>query len=162
MSDRAERLKALRAKAGRSTSATAVPEESLKDAVNFRNYTPKDDSLVGGDVDENDDGPSSKRQKTDDDIIDGGEDVEPKSAIEQALEEAKRAQLEQRGEGGEALAGLAPKKINWDLKRDAQGRLDKLEKRTQRAIIGLLKERLEREAEEEDEDEEDEEDGSLD
>lgn len=36
--------------------------------------------------------------------------------------------------------------MNWDLKRDIQGKLDKLERRTQKVIIELLKERLEREA----------------
>ena len=40
----------------------------------------------------------------------------------------------------------APKKINWDLKRDIQDKLKKLEKRTQKAIVEMLKERLEKEA----------------
>ena len=39
------------------------------------------------------------------------------------------------------------KKVNWDLKRDIQHKMDKLEKRTQRAIVQLLRERLEKEAE---------------
>ena len=38
------------------------------------------------------------------------------------------------------------KKVNWDLKRDIQHKMDKLEKRTQRAIVQLLRERLEKEA----------------
>ena len=33
---------------------------------------------------------------------------------------------------------LAPKKPNWDLKRDTAKKLDKLERRTQRAIYDLL------------------------
>ena len=41
---------------------------------------------------------------------------------------------------------VAPRKINWDLKRDIQPKLDKLERRTQRAIVALLRERLEQEA----------------
>ena len=53
------------------------------------------------------------------------------------------------GAGG-ALASLAPQKVNADLKRDIKGKLDRLERRTQRALVDLLKERLEREAEEED------------
>ncbi|GMI37521.1 hypothetical protein TrRE_jg12209 [Triparma retinervis] len=162
MADRAARLKALRAKAGRS-KGPSESTESKSQGLKLRNYTPSDENLGRGDVDENDESsPASKRQKKEGEM-EGGEEVEPKSAIEQALEEAKRAQLEMRGPGDE-IAALAPKKINWDLKRDAQGRLDKLEKRTQRAIIGLLKERLEREAEEEGEEseEEEEEDGELD
>jgi hypothetical protein len=40
---------------------------------------------------------------------------------------------------------LAPKKPNWDLKRDVARKLDKLEKRTQLAIIEMLKEQQEQE-----------------
>ena len=40
-----------------------------------------------------------------------------------------------------------PKKVNWDLKRDIQGKLDRLERRTQRSLVELLRERLEKEAE---------------
>jgi coiled-coil domain-containing protein 12 len=42
-----------------------------------------------------------------------------------------------------------PKKVNWDLKRDVEKKMQKLEKRTQRAILDLLRERLQRQAEEE-------------
>jgi coiled-coil domain-containing protein 12 len=41
---------------------------------------------------------------------------------------------------------VATRKVNWDLKRDVQYKMEKLERRTQRAIVGLLRERLEREA----------------
>ncbi|GAB2294471.1 hypothetical protein Dimus_028677, partial [Dionaea muscipula] len=35
---------------------------------------------------------------------------------------------------------IAPKKPNWDLRRDVQKRLDKLERRTQKALCKLLEE----------------------
>ncbi|KDP45824.1 hypothetical protein JCGZ_17431 [Jatropha curcas] len=35
---------------------------------------------------------------------------------------------------------IAPKKPNWDLRRDVQKKLDKLEKRTQKAIYKLMEE----------------------
>lgn len=35
---------------------------------------------------------------------------------------------------------IAPKKPNWDLRRDVQKKLDKLEKRTQKAIFQLMEE----------------------
>lgn len=35
---------------------------------------------------------------------------------------------------------VAPKKANWDLKRDVEGKLELLEKRTQRALILLQQE----------------------
>ena len=36
------------------------------------------------------------------------------------------------------LLSVAPKKANWDLRRDVQPKLDKLERRTQRAMIQLM------------------------
>ncbi len=35
---------------------------------------------------------------------------------------------------------LAPKKANWDLKREIQPKLDKLERRTLRALIEIAQE----------------------
>jgi len=40
------------------------------------------------------------------------------------------------------LLSLAPRKVDWDLKRNIAKKLDKLEKRTQRAIAELIRERL--------------------
>ncbi len=40
------------------------------------------------------------------------------------------------------ISSLAPRKVDWDLKRDISKKLDKLEKRTQRAIIELIRDRL--------------------
>jgi coiled-coil domain-containing protein 12 len=45
-----------------------------------------------------------------------------------------------------AAAAAAPRKANWDLKRDIAPRLGILERRTQRALVELLRERLERDA----------------
>ncbi|OVA07409.1 mRNA splicing factor [Macleaya cordata] len=38
------------------------------------------------------------------------------------------------------FVNIAPKKPNWDLRRDIQKKLDKLERRTQKAIIQLAEE----------------------
>ncbi|XP_057862048.2 uncharacterized protein LOC131070500 [Cryptomeria japonica] len=38
------------------------------------------------------------------------------------------------------IVNIAPKKPNWDLRRDVQKKLDKLDRRTQRAIIELMQE----------------------
>ena len=40
---------------------------------------------------------------------------------------------------------LAPRKPDWDLKRDVAPKLDKLERRTQKAIAELIRERLKEE-----------------
>jgi len=47
------------------------------------------------------------------------------------------------GKTNDELLALAPKKPNWDLKRDIEKKLEALEKRTQRAIVLLLKQKLE-------------------
>lgn len=35
---------------------------------------------------------------------------------------------------------MAPKKANWDLRRDVAKRLKKLERRTQRALVAIMQE----------------------
>lgn len=41
------------------------------------------------------------------------------------------------------MFNLAPKKPNWDLKRDIEKKLEKLDSRTQRAIYEIIRQRLE-------------------
>ena len=41
---------------------------------------------------------------------------------------------------------MAPRKPDWDLKRDAAKKLEKLERRTQRAIAELIRDRLKNES----------------
>lgn len=38
------------------------------------------------------------------------------------------------------FVNIAPKKPNWDLRRDVQKRIEKLERRTQKAIYQLMRE----------------------
>lgn len=40
------------------------------------------------------------------------------------------------------ITNLAPRKPDWDLKRDASKKLERLERRTQKAIAELIRERL--------------------
>ena len=66
--------------------------------------------------------------------------------------------------GGETM-NVAPRKPNWDLKRDVAKKMERLNRMTQKAIVELLREKLAREAEEgssgseEEEEESDEEEG---
>ncbi|KAL7456463.1 hypothetical protein ACHAWC_007972 [Mediolabrus comicus] len=135
-----------------------------KPALSFRNYVPKDGSLdnnkpAAAAAANNNDGNASKRQKTsssnnskynDDD----GDINKPKSALELALAKTNRESREAAGHNvGDAgtwskVTPISTKKDNWDLKRDIQQKMDKLERRTQRAIVELLRERLEKEARE--------------
>ena len=43
------------------------------------------------------------------------------------------------------FTNLAPRKPDWDLKRDIAPKLEKLERRTQKAIAELIRERLKEE-----------------
>ena len=141
-----------------------VEVNNNKPALSFRNYVPKDGNLDNNKpaaaAAANNDGNASKRQKTsstsnskyNDD--DDGDINKPKSALELALAKTNRESREAAGHNvGESgtwskVTPISTKKVNWDLKRDIQQKMDKLERRTQRAIVELLRERLEKEARE--------------
>jgi coiled-coil domain-containing protein 12 len=163
--DRKARLAALAA----ARAASAAPKESTqsesaetltkggddtKKQINFRNYVPKDETLDKSEPPTKRKRVSDKSDGADNDPSIPKEDV--KTELELALEEAKAdtAVLNEASQGqvsSEPVSSVvaAPKKANWDLKRDIVKKLNRLEKRTQKAIVDLLRERLEREAEEE-------------
>lgn len=158
MADRKARLAALAAKAGRSTTEPNNNSDDgndqqvtdTKPTIQFRNYVPKDQSLDASsttqmDVDD-DTKPQSKKQKTN-----TTKEESSKSALEIALAKTSRESREAAGQnvgsgGWSTVLPVTTKKVNWDLKRDIQSKMDKLERRTQRAIVDLLRERLEKEA----------------
>jgi coiled-coil domain-containing protein 12 len=167
MDDRSARLAALAAKAGRSSQQPSIDggghdqedaSSSSKPTITFRNYVPKDPSLevkssTGETPLDNAHGDdaellsTNKRQKRS-----SSEKTTKQTALELALAKTSRESREAAGQnvgtngGWGSITAVATKKVNWDLKRDVQHRLDRLEKRTQRAIVELLRERLEREA----------------
>jgi len=96
------------------------------------------------DDNDNDHHQHPQRRHTEKDAI-AKKEEEEKSPLELALEAAK-AEISLPRNEQDLLIMAAPKKINWDLKRNIQPKLDKLEKRTQRAIVELLRQRLEHEA----------------
>eukprot|EP00571_Detonula_confervacea_P003350 CAMPEP_0172325598 /NCGR_PEP_ID=MMETSP1058-20130122/54449_1 /TAXON_ID=83371 /ORGANISM="Detonula confervacea, Strain CCMP 353" /LENGTH=173 /DNA_ID=CAMNT_0013042187 /DNA_START=27 /DNA_END=548 /DNA_ORIENTATION=- len=160
MTDRKARLAALAAKAGRTQQPISSANDSGNDqeanegskpTLSFRNYVPKDASLDASAAALDADGAQqlSKRQKTSDPSKETS--APPKSALELALANTSRESREAAGQnvgagGWSKVTPMSTKKVNWDLKRDIQHKMDKLERRTQRAIVGLLRERLEREA----------------
>ncbi|XP_064594991.1 coiled-coil domain-containing protein 12-like [Liolophura sinensis] len=124
---RKERLKALRNRQNKTPVDGEPPEkkalgdsewETLPKPV-FRSYKPADDSLKESTL------PKIKP-----------EDVTEK--IKNQLEAGKEEDLAKEID----LTNLAPRKPDWDLKRDVAKKLEKLEKRTQRAIAELIRERL--------------------
>jgi coiled-coil domain-containing protein 12 len=129
MTDRKDRLAALSAKAGRSKQHESSNESNEASKLSFRNYTPTDASLVQSSQDAELPSPAKKKLK-----------------IEEALKQAQDEVKKEFSTTPDAV-GVA-KKINWDLKRDIELQIDKLERRTQRAMVMLLKEKLTKEADE--------------
>ncbi|KAF7099165.1 hypothetical protein CFC21_100840 [Triticum aestivum] len=98
-------------------------EDNGEVPLKFRNYLPHDERLRGGKV-----APLSL----------------PKFEDPIAADAAEPKQLEN------PFGNIAPKNPNWDLKRDVQKRIDKLEKRTQKALAEIaLEQQKEKEALEE-------------
>ncbi|KAM5292416.1 coiled-coil domain-containing protein 12 [Ctenodactylus gundi] len=126
---RKERLKALRERTGRKDKDDGEPQvKQLKDEeeegekhreLRLRNYIPEDEDL--------------KRRR-----VPQARPVAVEEKVKEQLEAAKPEPVIQEVD----LANLAPRKPDWDLKRDVAKKLEKLEKRTQRAIAELIRERL--------------------
>ncbi|KAM9308861.1 coiled-coil domain-containing protein 12 [Gastrophryne carolinensis] len=113
---RKERLLQLRKKRVRDGEDCIHPSgRELK----LRNYTPQDDSLKVRQV------PQAKPVSVEEKVQEQLEAAKPEPIIEEV-----------------DLTNLAPRKPDWDLKRDVAKKLEKLEKRTQRAIAELIRERL--------------------
>ncbi|XP_015669789.1 coiled-coil domain-containing protein 12, partial [Protobothrops mucrosquamatus] len=87
--------------------------------LKLRNYIPEDVELKERVV------PNAKPASVEDKVKEQLEAAKPELIIEEV-----------------DLANLAPRKPDWDLKRDVAKKLEKLEKRTQRAIAELIRERL--------------------
>lgn len=125
---RKERLNAL--KRGELKSLTSDDSKNNSDEADlafpkpiFRNYTPKDEALKPG-------------------ILPKPNLIEIEAEVKEQLESGKPAPLIEKEID---LATLAPQKIDWDLKRDAEKKLKILEKRTQRAIVDIIRSRLKQE-----------------
>uniref|UniRef100_A0A3Q2PP06 Coiled-coil domain containing 12 n=1 Tax=Fundulus heteroclitus TaxID=8078 RepID=A0A3Q2PP06_FUNHE len=103
------------AKARAQEQVEHVNQKELK----LRNYTPEDEELKERQV------PKAKPASVEEKVKDQLEAANPEPIIEEV-----------------DLANLAPRKPDWDLKRDVAKKLEKLERRTQRAIAELIRDRL--------------------
>lgn len=121
---RKERLRALREKnsAVKGTeeghNGDASAHEALPKPV-FRSYKPEDETLKEAVIPE----------------------VSP-AAIEEEIKEKVAVGKPEDLAKDVDLASLAPRKPDWDLKRDVSKKLEKLDRRTKRAIAELIRERL--------------------
>ncbi|KAL1239032.1 Coiled-coil domain-containing protein [Trichinella pseudospiralis] len=100
------------------TESTAKENTEAKSLV-FRNYMPVSENLKA----------VAREPAKPEDVIE-----ELRDDIEQATNDDNSGEID--------LNSLAPRKIDWDLKRDLQLKLDKLERRTQKAIVQIISERL--------------------
>eukprot|EP00123_Amoebidium_parasiticum_P012016 comp21063_c0_seq2/m.28350 comp21063_c0_seq2/g.28350 ORF comp21063_c0_seq2/g.28350 comp21063_c0_seq2/m.28350 type:complete len:158 (-) comp21063_c0_seq2:438-911(-) len=113
--DRKARLLALRAQVkGEKRPHSEVEEEG---AIKLRNYKPQNEDMAVGE-------PAAPEQ--------------PKLAL---VEQDKVDESEPFVDTVD-ITKLAPRKPTWDLKRDLEKKIQKLERRTQRAIAELVAERL--------------------
>ncbi|KAI8051056.1 mRNA splicing factor [Gilbertella persicaria] len=121
---RKERLAALRKRklGDESNRSTSDAEKTLK----FRSYTPHDEQLL------------QHVEIATPDTIGNTVEEETKHLTKETLAQAQEKQKEEVD-----LFNLAPKKPNWDLKRDVEKKLEKLDRRTQRAIYEIIRIRLE-------------------
>ncbi|KAK3824003.1 MAG: mRNA splicing factor [Linnemannia elongata] len=92
-------------------------------SMSFRNYTPVNESLKD----------QESKITTSADI---GDTIEKK--MEGVVEKVIQEEDEKRAKDVDIFT-LAPKKPNWDLKRDIEPKLLKLEKRTRAAVIELIR-----------------------
>lgn len=128
---RKERLMALKRKLGGEHQqgegqAGETDQEGLPTPV-FRSYKPVTEELSGNVL-----APAEPSN-----VVDGIGDV---------LELAKETKIIEELD----FMNLAPRKPDWDLKRDIAKKLEKLERRTARAIGEIIRERLKQEEGEED------------
>lgn len=117
----------------------ATSEEPVAKKPKFRNYQPFDKKLA------NDETTSSIVEKSNEENIkkkiksvEDSDDAHPvvkKTLLEEELEKAQNEEI-----------NLVPKKVNADLKQQIVGKLEKLKRRTQKAIVEILREKLSMEA----------------
>ncbi|XP_054245923.1 coiled-coil domain-containing protein 12 [Indicator indicator] len=132
---RRERLRALRQRTLQNQDSGEPENKKLREdeeeetvkhkEIKLRNYDPEDEELKKRKV------PQAKPASVEEKVKDQLEAAKPEPIIDEV-----------------DLANLAPRKPDWDLKRDVAKKLEKLEKRTQRAIAELIRERLKGQEEE--------------
>ncbi|XP_051162082.1 coiled-coil domain-containing protein 12 [Leptopilina boulardi] len=114
---RKERLAALKRK-NEVSNEKLEPSKKLP-TPKFRSYRPQDESL---------------KEKILDDAKPGDVESEVAEQLKAATTKAVIEELD--------IHNLAPRKPDWDLKRDVDKKLEKLERRTQKAIAELIRDRL--------------------
>ena len=117
---RKERLAALKRKLGQGDKSDEANEaEGALPTPVFRSYKPVNDDLA-------------------ENALDPAEPSAIEDEIQDVLSSAKETTIIDELD----FMNLAPRKPDWDLKRDIAKKLEKLERRTDRAIGEIIRERL--------------------
>eukprot|EP01024_Parvocaulis_polyphysoides_P051762 TRINITY_DN5104_c0_g2_i3.p3 TRINITY_DN5104_c0_g2~~TRINITY_DN5104_c0_g2_i3.p3 ORF type:complete len:132 (-),score=19.57 TRINITY_DN5104_c0_g2_i3:392-787(-) len=117
--ERKERLKRLRQEAQQTQNSEEQPSQKKQPTLKFRNYQIQSETIA----------------------------YEKIEAAKVPTIEAKKDEGEGVQEDDQNVINVAPKKANWDLKRDVQKQLQILERRTNRALAQLLLESIKKEQE---------------
>jgi coiled-coil domain-containing protein 12 len=144
--DRKRKLQEIRAKAQKgaapeanlgdgTTSDAAASEEPQEKKIKFRNYQPYDNSLKKAAKDTEQVNKAASTAVATELLVGSHAEVD---AIKKELQQFQDNEL-----------NIMPKKPNWDLKVQVEGKLQKLKNRTQKAIVEILREKLAAEAQEE-------------
>lgn len=118
---RKRKLAEIRVKSKASKSGDTTNEETESKKLKFRNYQPYDSTLFDAAQ------PSATEQKE----SMAKNEKDEKNIIQKELEQFKSEEI-----------NLVPKRPNHDLKSQIEGKLEKLKRRTQRAIVEILRERM--------------------
>lgn len=137
---RAARLRSMREAAGLDTRQQdgdeAAPDTNTDDPVlKFRNYSVKDDKIT------HEKQAAANPPKYEQPVVEQDADVEGEVTSKQinlVSFKTYHVLILFTSTSQELLLSVAPKKPNWDLRRDVEPKLAKLERRTQRAMITIM------------------------
>lgn len=120
---------------GASDSVPIADEEPAPKKPKFRNYQPFDKKLASIDTSTPPTVTANtiedSRKKNENVEIDDSGPAKKRSLLEEELDKVKSDEI-----------NLVPKKINADLKQQIAPKLEKLKRRTQKAIVDILREKL--------------------
>ena len=136
-----------------STVSTVDPSSSIDNElkIRFRNYQPYDATLKKKYAVNEDDLVAanhmmSNQNNTTTSSIEDSSNSNSTTTTTQEHKEIDILTLElSKYKSDNVELNIIPKKINWDLKAQVEGRLTKLRTRTQRAIVELLREKISKE-----------------
>ncbi|KAE8911897.1 hypothetical protein PF005_g5932 [Phytophthora fragariae] len=149
---RAKRLKLLReAKARKERGESSNGEAGALVAAALKPVT--DEPMQQ----EESEGQPKEQQDAEMTAVDADKADESVQGLVEKVANAQEVDVKTEDESDDELLNLAPKRANWDMERDIAPMLRKLERRTQHAIVEILREKLAAEQQEEDDEEDDEE-----